>query len=36
MAKKESEYKTKGRLLYISLAFCYVLGTHKLLNFKNF
>lgn len=33
---KEAEYFKKGTLLYASLPFCFLMGTHRLLNFKNF
>ena len=31
----EADYFKKGYMLYSSLPFCYLVGTHRLLNFKN-
>ena len=32
----ENEYFKKGAILYASLPFCFLIGTYRLLNFKNF
>ena len=32
----ENEFFKKGTILYASLPFCFLIGTYRLLNFKNF
>jgi len=34
-AKDDAEYIKQGYFLYGALPFCYLVGTHRLLNFKN-
>lgn len=34
-AKEEADYFKHGYFLYIAMPFCYLVGTHRLLNFKN-